>query len=185
MQASSIKDVPKVLKIKAVVGFDGNGKNSCHRNFKNGLHFILGGVALNSIEDEEGNMEYEETSLGADTEVPYFIIPKKENHIRTKKCFKKLESEVNFLNKNSITAEINGSEVELKFEIKITQGDSKVWKEVLRINGAFCKHCELKRRDAAKASVIKNGFRKGLQNYQNTLSYCIQKIHRFDARICR
>ena len=105
-------------------------------------------------------MEYEETSLGADTEVPYFIIPKKENHIRTKKCFKKLESEVNFLNKNSITAEINGSEVELKFEIKITQGDSKVWKEVLRINGAFCKHCELKRRDAAKASVIKNGFRK-------------------------
>ena len=157
---TSIKDVPKVLKIKAVVGFDGNGKNSCHRNFKNGHHFILGGVALNSIEDEEGNMEYEETSLGADTEVPYFIIPRKENHIRTKKCFKKLESEVNFLNKNSITAEINGSEVELKFEIKITQGDSKVWKEVLRINGAFCKHCELKRRDAAKASVIKNGFRK-------------------------
>ena len=31
---------------------------------------------------------------------------------------------------------------------------------MLRINGAFCKHCHLKRRDAAKASVIKNGFRK-------------------------
>ena len=48
----------------------------------------------------------------------------------------------------------------MKFEIKITQRDSKVWKEVLRINGAFCKHCHLKRRDAAKASVIQNGFQK-------------------------
>ena len=89
MQASSIKDVPKVLKIKAVVGFDGNGKNSCHCNFKNGHYFILGGVALNSIEDEDGNIEYDEILLGADTEVPFFIIPRKENHMRTKKCFKK------------------------------------------------------------------------------------------------
>ena len=31
---------------------------------------------------------------------------------------------------------------------------------MLRINGAFCKHCHLKRRDAAKASVIQNGFQK-------------------------
>ena len=88
VQASSIKDVPKVLKIKAVVGFDGNGKNSCHRNFKNGLHFILGGVALKSIEDERGNVKNEETSLEADTEVPCFIIPKIENHMGTKNVSK-------------------------------------------------------------------------------------------------
>ena len=64
------------------------------------------------------------------------------------------------MNKSSITSDINGSVVELTFEIKITQGDSKVWKEVLRINSAFRKHCHLKHRDAAKASVIQNGCQK-------------------------
>ena len=46
---------------------------------------------------------------------------------------------MNFLDKNSITANINFSEIKLKFKTKITQGDSKVWKEVLRINGALSK----------------------------------------------
>ena len=49
---------------------------------------FLVGVALKSIEDERGNIKSEETSLEADTEVPYFIIPKKENHMGTKNVSK-------------------------------------------------------------------------------------------------
>ena len=62
----------------------------------------MGAIPQISINDEDESLICEEQSLGVDTEVPYFIIPRKESHDLTELCYKKLEEEVTFVNNNSM-----------------------------------------------------------------------------------
>ena len=139
---TDISDPPDILHIQGTTGYDGNGRNSVYRSFEKVCPtFILAGTCITSIKDGDGNSIFEEKSLGTDSEIPYFIIPHKEDHATTKLCFEKMDSEVTFVNSNSIHCMIKGKNVEIKSKIKITQCDCKVVKESLGLNGAFCKHC--------------------------------------------
>ena len=103
---------------------------------------MLGGLTINTILDIEGNVVYEESSLGPDSEIPYFLIACKENSETTKLCFERMDSEVNFVNNNSIHTIINEKPVEIKCKnFRITQMDCKCLKEICGLNGAFCRHC--------------------------------------------
>ena len=75
------------------------------------------------------------------SEIPYFLIPHKEDHDTTKLCFEKMDAEVTLVNSSPIYTTIKGKNVEIRSKIKITQCDCKVVKEALGLNGAFCKHC--------------------------------------------
>ena len=138
---TDLTDPPDIFNIKGTVGYDGNGRNSVFRSCNKGATMILGGTAITSIKDGNGKLEYEERSLGTDSEIPYFLIPHKEDHDTTKLCFEKMDAEVTFVNSNPIFTTIKGKNVEIRSKIKITQCDCKVVKEALGLNGAFCKHC--------------------------------------------
>ena len=61
---TDVTDSPDILYVEGNVGYDGNGQNSKYRSCNNGHHFILGGACLICIKDGDGNVVFEEKSLG-------------------------------------------------------------------------------------------------------------------------
>ena len=99
--------------------------------------FILGGARLRYIENEHGVKVFEEKSLGACTEFPYFLIPGTENN-EAHWILKKYQAEIRDVHANPIQIYIRGKLTTLKPKVEATQFDGAMLKKGTGKGGMFC-----------------------------------------------
>ena len=91
------------------------------------LPYFSGGFRLIRIVLKGSNIVlYEEKSLSPDTELPYFIVPGKEDRPLVKEIWNRFESEVTYCNENTFEIEVDGKTLTVQPNVKPTQLDDKL-----------------------------------------------------------
>ena len=85
---------------------------------------------------------YEEKSLSPETELPWFIVPGKENRPLVKKIFDRFNSEVNYCNQNTFDIDIDDKLLTVQPNVKPTQFDDKLRALGTGMGGAYCFICK-------------------------------------------
>ena len=93
----------------------------------NTLSYFSGGFRLIRIVLKGSNIVlYEEKSLSPDTELPYFIVPGKEDRSLVTEIWDRFENEVLYCNENTFDIEVDGKTLTVQPNVKPTQLDDKL-----------------------------------------------------------
>ena len=96
-------------------------------NVHHTLPYFLGGFRLIRIVLKGSNVVlYEEKSLSPDTELPYFIVPGKEDRSLVTEIWDRFEHEVVYCNENTFEIEVDGKTLTVQPNVKPTQLDDKL-----------------------------------------------------------
>ena len=76
--------------------------------------------------------------MGTDSEVPYFIIPEKEDNDTVKILIDKLEQETKECTQQPLETTIFGKKIKVTSEIKHSQFDRSLIEKVSGLGGALC-----------------------------------------------
>ena len=82
------------INVEVSAGFDASGRHSKVKSFGDcSDHLILGGLRVISVTTQTNEMIYHEDSQGSNTEIPWFLIPRKEDHETVTKTVGRMEKE--------------------------------------------------------------------------------------------
>ena len=160
------------ITVEATCGFDGSGRHSKHRTSKSDSDSIIyGGVRLYKISGCNNTVIYEEDSLAADTEIPWFLVPGQEKRDLVKDIAQKMEDEAKKCCKTALKVIINGKEIAVKFILRLTQADGKVVKTVTGLGGAICTMCKCTRAQCNDLRLVEQRFKIERNMEDVTMTY--------------
>ena len=108
---------------------DGSGKHKEFRSCKNdgnSQNIIFVGMRIYEIMSEDGTLQWEEASLGEETEIPLRLVPGKESEELVEAIYSELEGEILDCNDCDIKVDIFGVEVIINITVEFTQADQKI-----------------------------------------------------------
>ena len=105
-------------------------------------HLILGGIREHEIKNKKtGETIYIEKSLGTDSEIPYFLIPSKEDEETVREITYRLEKEQRECTQQPLQIKVFGRSVTVYCEIKHSQFDRSLIEKISGLGGAICTLC--------------------------------------------
>ena len=113
---------------------DGSSKHKEYRSCKNDGNsqtIIFVGMRIYEIMSEDGTLQWEETSLGEETEIPLRLVPGKESEELVEAIYSELEGEILDCNDCDIKVDIFGVEVIINITVEFTQADQSILHKVI------------------------------------------------------
>ena len=105
-------------------------------------HIILGGIREHEIRNKKtGKIIFTEKSLGTDSEVPYFLIPAKEDYDVVQEITYRLEKEQRDCTQQPLEITVFGKKISVTCEIKHSQFDRSLIEKISGLGGALCTLC--------------------------------------------
>ena len=123
----------------------------------NSKHISVGGIRCSKI-FLGGKLLFEESSLGCETEHPYFFEPCKETSETVAKIAEKFENDADELNNSTLDIEVGGRQFTFKPNVKWCQGDGSLFAELSGLKSAYCVKCPCTENDGNNLEKIRQRF---------------------------
>ena len=101
-------------------------------------HIILGGIREHEIRNKKtGKIIFTEKSLGTDSEVPYFIIPSKEDDETVQEITYRLEKEQRDVTQQPLEIIVFGKKISVHCQIKHSQFDRSLIEKISGLGALY------------------------------------------------